>query len=461
MCLVAFSEENQRRGEGLCLTCERLLSLGRELAASLRQGTEAKPMVVVGGDPRPSTDMLLSALTAGLCSAGADVQPLGTVPTPAVAFLTQKYGAQAGVMVTGSHREPAVNGIKLFDKDGFFQPVPMEWLYGPLSSLEESDLPGRVLARRSAAEDYVTHLLGAADVSLQGMRLAVDCADGAAAATAERLFTSLGAECYMMNAEPDGSRINREGGPLHTEKLADEVVRHKYFAGIALDGDADRCVLVDEKGNLLDGDKMLAALIYDRKEKDDLPGGMVAVDAASNMGLSRFCESLGVSAVTVTEPAGIPVELRRSGGALGGSPGGHILEIPYATAFDGQLTALRLLTLCRERGWKLSRAGALMERFPQVTVSIRTDEEGKARFMIDSRLQQAVREAGEQLGHEGRVRAWVADAEPLIFVSAEGRDFEEVNRLAVALAKEIGASVAPAEEPAIDGEAIPVSETQA
>ena len=220
-------------------------------------------------------------------------------------------------------------------------------------------------------------------------------------------------------------------------------------------------MLVDEKGNLLDGDKMLAALIYDRKEKDDLPGGMVAVDAASNMGLSRFCESLGVSAVTVTEPAGIPAELRRSGGALGGSPGGHILEIPYATAFDGQLTALRLLTLCRERGWKLSRAGALMERFPQVTVSIRTGEEGKARFMIDSRLQQAVREAGEQLGHEGRVRAWVADAEPLIFVSAEGRDFEEVNRLAVALAKEIGASVAPAEEPAIDGEAIPVSETQA
>lgn len=278
--------------------------------------------------------MLLSALTAGLCSAGADVQPLGTVPTPAVAFLTQKYGAQAGVMVTGSHREPAVNGIKLFDKDGFFQPVPMEWLYGPLSSLEESDLPGRVLARRSAAEDYVTHLLGAADVSLQGMRLAVDCADGAAAATAERLFTSLGAECYMMNAEPDGSRINREGGPLHTEQLADEVVRHKYFAGIALDGDADRCVLVDEKGNLLDGDKMLAALIYDRKEKDDLPGGMVAVDAASNMGLSRFCESLGVSAVTVTEPAGIPRRAapqrrcagRQSGGPYSGNPLCHSLR---------------------------------------------------------------------------------------------------------------------------------------
>lgn len=206
----AFSEENQRRGRGL-LTCERLLLLGREWQPrAAGNGSEAD-----GCRGRRSTALHRYASLrpdGGAVSAGADVQPLGTVPTPAVAFLTQKYGAQAGVMVTGSHREPAVNGIKLFDKDGFFQPVPMEWLYGPLSSLEESDLPGRVLARRSAAEDYVTHLLGAADVCLQGMRLAVDCADGAAAATAERLFTSLGAECYMMNAEPDGSRINREGG---------------------------------------------------------------------------------------------------------------------------------------------------------------------------------------------------------------------------------------------------------
>ena len=432
------------------LTCEHLLALGRELAASLKGETAGRLSVAVGSDPRPSSDMLASALTAGLCAAGADVLLLGMVPTPAVAFLTQKHGAAAGVMITGSHREAAVNGVKLFDRDGFFRPVPAEWMYAP--PRPPAPEPGRVRPWRGAAEEYVTHLLAASEVGLQGMRLAVDCADGAAAATAERLFSSLGAECYMMNAGPDGSRINRDSGPLNTERLAEEVVRHKYFAGIALDGGAERCVLVDEKGNLLDGDKILAALIYDRQEKNLLPGGTVAVDAASNMGLCRFCEGLGISAVTVTEPSGIAAELRRSGGVLGGGPAGFVLETPYATTFDGQLAALRLLSLCRERGWKLSRAGALMERFPQVMVSVRAGEEGKARFMLDSRLQSAVREAGEQLGHEGRVRAWVADAEPLIFVSAEGRDFEEINRLAVALAKEIGAAVGPAEEPETPGQ---------
>ena len=339
------------------------------------------------------------------------------VPHSGRGLFDPKYGAAAGVMITGSHREAAVNGVKLFDRDGFSRPVPAG---GCTPAASGGGGAGRVQPRRGAAEEYVTHLLAVSEVGLQGMRLAVDCASGAAAATAERLFSSLGAECYMMNAGPDGSRINRDSGPLNTGAWRTRWCAIKYFAGIALDGGAERCVLVDEKGNLLDGDKILAALIYDRQEKNSLPGGTVAVDAASNMGLCRFCEGLEISAVTVTEPSGIADELRRSGGVLGGGPADLCWKrrMPPPSTDSWRPCAC---CPCAGSGAGSCPGGGADGAFSQVMVSVRAGEEGKARFMLDSRLQSAVREAGEQLGHEGRVRAWVADAEPLIFVSAEGR----------------------------------------
>ena len=431
------------------LTCETALAVGRAAAMALA-GTEGRrPKVVIGKDPRLSSDMLEAALVAGFCSAGADVQLLGVLSTPAVAYLVNLYGADAGVMISGAHHSFEYNGIRIFSGEGHDSPDILEEKIEGLILDGAATFPcpagagiGRVTSCKTAVDDYVRHLLSATDIDLRGMRLAVDCANGSASATARRLFPALGADCVFLNDQPDGINIHENSGSIQIEQLADFVKKLKYFAGIAFEGDGGCCLAVDEKGNLIDGDKIMAALAVDMKEKNELPGDAVVVSVLSNLGFFRFCEQHGVTPVSV-KAGGRYVweEMRRHGYALGGEQSGHILFSKYAATGDGQLAAIKLLSLCRERGQKLSRIGSMMERYPQVFINVRADAAQKARYAADTALAEEISRAGESLGRDGRVLVRVSGTEPFIRVMVEGRDFEEINRLAVEVGEKIKAGI--------------------
>ena len=438
-------------GTAYSAACGRLFSLGRGLGLSLPRGAGRAPAVAVGQGGEPTGDMLTSALAAGLYSTGADVLPLGTVPSPAVSFLVTRYKAAAGVWVGGQEDADPI----LFDEAGVRCCGVPE---AEPAADTPSYLPGRLLPRRLAAEDYVSHLLAQSEVSLLGMRLVVDCAGGTAAMTARRLFTSLEAECVFLGepAPPEDCRQTesyRRGNVKHDsvesiEQLAELTTRLKYFGGVSFSPDGSRCVMVDEQGNRLDSERLLAALAYDKKEKGCLPGCRVAVESGVNGGLLRFLKEQGIAYDLVEGSGRLWEALHLSGAVLAGDGRGRVLDASCSRLFDGQLAALQVLTLCRERGWKLSRVSSLMERLPEVTVSVRADAEARGRFRADETLRGVIAEANRALGGEGRIRAEASRTEPLIFVMAEGRDFDELNRLAVRLAKEIAVAVgAPEQEP--------------
>ncbi len=431
------------------LTCELAMSIGRAAAMVLMENAR-RPVVVIGKDTRASSDMLEAALTAGLCSVGADVLPLGVLPTPAVAYLVGKYKADAGIMISASHNPCEYNGIKIFDGNGYKLPDTLEEEIESIV-LDGAKTPpaptggrvGHILPARPAVEDYVHHLLDTTDTDLRGMKVAVDCANGAACTTARRLFSALGADCVYLNDQPDGENINEHCGSTHIEALSELVRKMHYTAGVAFDGDADRCLAVDEKGNLIDGDQMMAALAYDRKEHGQLPGDTAVVTVMSNLGFFRFCREKNIH--TVTTKVGdryVLEEMRRSGYELGGEQSGHIILSHYATTGDGQLSAVQLLTMARRRGWKLSRVGGLMERYPQVMVNVRADTDKKRQFEQSTALQDTVQAAHESLGEDGRVLVRVSGTEPLIRIMVEGKHFDDINALALSLAdtikKELG-----------------------
>ena len=449
-----FGTDGARGVANTELTCELAMSIGRAAAMVLIETAGKRPTVVIGKDTRASSDMLEAALCAGLCSVGADVLLLGVIPTPAVAYLVGKYQAAAGIMISASHNPCEYNGIKLFDSNGYKLPDTLEAEIEAIVLDGKKTPPaplggevGRILPPRAAVDDYVSHLLQTAPVDLRGMRIAVDCANGSASATARKLFSALGADCVYINDQPDGTNINDNCGSTHMEGLTELVKKLRFTAGVAFDGDADRCLAVDEKGNLLDGDKIIAALAYHYKERGQLPGDTAVVTVMSNLGFFRFCEEKNIH--TVSTKVGdryVLEEMRREGYGLGGEQSGHIILSQYATTGDGQLSALQLLCMARQRGWKLSRVGSLMERYPQVMVNVRADAAQKQRFNNSKSLQKAIRDADAGLGREGRVLVRVSGTEPLVRVMVEGKDFDQINALALALAAQIKAELTPAAE---------------
>lgn len=445
-----FGTDGARGVANTELTCELAMSIGRAAAMVLIENGGRRPTVIIGKDTRASSDMLEAALTAGLCSVGANVLPLGVVPTPAVAYLVGKYKADAGIMISASHNPCEYNGIKLFDGNGYKLPDTLEAEIEAIV-LDGSKTPpvptggavGRVLPARTAVDDYVQHLLETMPVDLRGMKLAVDCANGSASATARKLFSALGADCVYINDQPDGENINENCGSTHIEVLAELVKKMRYSGGVAFDGDADRCLAVDEKGNLIDGDKIIAALAYHMKEQGRLPGDTAVVTVMSNLGFFRFCEEKNIHTVsTAVGDRYVLEEMRRSGYELGGEQSGHIILTHYATTGDGQLSAIQLLAMARQRGWKLSKIGGLMERYPQVMVNVRADAAQKKQFNESEILQGAVRAADDSLGKEGRVLVRVSGTEPLVRIMVEGKDFEQINTIAMELANTIKAELA-------------------
>ena len=420
------------------LTCELAMKLGRAAAAVLTNKSTRHPRVIIGKDTRLSSDMLENAMAAGLCSVGASVVLLGVVPTPAVAYLVEKYKADAGIMISASHNSYEYNGIKIFSGDGFKLPDDLEERIESLI-LGEAPLPaapadsdlGTVETAPNALRDYIDHVKSTVHFSLDGLEIALDCANGSSAMTAETLFTELGAKVHMLANEPNGVNINDGCGSTHMESLIEYVKTHKVDAGIAFDGDADRCLAVDENGEPVDGDFIMAICGLDMKSRDKLNKNCIVGTIMTNLGFIKFCEREGIRFIaTKVGDRFVMEEMLLEGYSFGGEQSGHLIFRDFASTGDGELTAIQVLSLMRRDGRKLSELASAMTRYPQVMINVRVSADGKLLFYTDPEVKQAVEDAKRELGQEGRIVARISGTEPLIRVMVEGQDDAQIRAVA-------------------------------
>ena len=433
------------------LTCELATKLGRAAAAVLTNKSTRHPRVIIGKDTRLSSDMLENAMAAGLCSVGASVVLLGVVPTPAVAYLVEKYKADAGVMISASHNSYEYNGIKIFSGDGYKLPDDLEERIESLI-LGEAALPplpadsdlGTVSYASNALRDYIDHVKSTVHFSLTGLEIALDCANGSSAMTAETLFTELGAKVHMLHDEPNGTNINDNCGSTHMESLVEYVKTHKVDAGIAFDGDADRCLAVDENGEVIDGDFIMAICGLDMKSRGKLNKDCIVGTIMTNLGFVKCCEANGIHfEATKVGDRYVLEEMLLENYSFGGEQSGHVIFRDFATTGDGQLTAAQLLSILKQREAKLSSLKTVMGRYPQTMVNIKVSPEGKLAFHTDPKVKKAIQQATATLNGEGRVIVRPSGTEPLLRVMVEGKDKEAIaasaDRIAVKINERIHA----------------------
>lgn len=434
-----FGTDGARGVANTELTCELAMNIGRAAAMVLTDsGANKHPKILIGKDTRLSSDMLEGALIAGLCSVGADVVLLGAVPTPAVAYLIKQYKADAGIMISASHNPFEFNGIKIFSSDGYKLPDALEYeiesividkvkpYYTPAG-----DGLGRVSRAENAVEDYIVHIIETVPYRLDGMKIAIDCSNGSASTTAEKLFSRLGAQCHMLADKPDGVNINDKCGSTHLEHLQSFVVENDLQLGVAFDGDADRCLAVDENGNIIDGDFIMAICALDLASRKKLSKNTAVGTVMSNMGFSRFCTDNGLKFVSTDVGDRYVLEaMLREGYNFGGEQSGHVIFLDYATTGDGQLTAAQLLSLVNRRQAKLSSISTLMTRYPQVLINVRVSNEEKLQFYTNQDIKNKIDDVKNQLGDDGRILVRLSGTEPLVRVMLEGLDKELITRLA-------------------------------
>lgn len=427
------------------LTCELAMKIGRAAAMVLTESCAHKPKVLIGMDTRASSHMLASAISAGLCSVGADVLIIDVVPTPAVAFLVKEYDYDAGVMISASHNPCEYNGIKIFQGNGYKLPDELENEIEEII-LDETKVPpvvlggdvGKISFSSKAVDDYIFHLAMTADGDFKGMKIALDCANGSASVTARALFTRLGAKCFIINETPNGTNINENCGSTHLEQLQKFVVENKCDIGFAFDGDADRLLVVDENGEVVDGDKIIAVCSKFMKENNKLKNNTAVVTVMSNMGFFKFCEKNDINCVkTKVGDRYVLEEMVKNGYVIGGEQSGHIIFLDYATTGDGQMSAIQVLNVLKSTGKKISELASEMQVYPQVLINVRVSNFGKTRLDKDEEVQLAIREASEELGDTGRVLVRVSGTEPLVRVMLEGEDYNQIKSLAESIAKVI------------------------
>ncbi|EME60547.1 phosphoglucosamine mutase [Amycolatopsis decaplanina] len=405
------------------LTPELALSLAASAARVLAAHDRShRPVAVVGRDPRASGEMLEAAVVAGLTSAGADVLRLGVLPTPAVAYLVGALEADLGVMISASHNPMPDNGIKLFAAGGHKLPDGIEdeieaGLAAPVTRPTGIGV-GRVKDVPDAGDRYIQHLLSATPHPLAGLRVVVDCANGASSFAAPEVYRKAGAEVIAIHADPDGVNINEHCGSNHPDALRAAVVEHGADLGIAHDGDADRCVAVDAAGELIDGDQIMAVLALALAETGELAKNTLVATVMSNLGLHLAMRAHDINLVTTAVgDRYVLEELRASGFALGGEQSGHVVLPAYATTGDGLLTALRVMSRMASTGKSLADLAAVMNRLPQVLVNVPVAD--KAAVAVSAAVRDAVGAVEAELGEEGRVLLRPSGTEQLVRVMVE------------------------------------------
>ena len=437
-----FGTDGIRGVVGETLTAELAYQVGRAVATVLTESLGHKPVITIGKDTRISSDMLESALMAGICSVGGDVMPFGTIPTPAVAFLTVQEHADAGIVISASHNPFEHNGIKVFNGQGYKLSDEMEakveeliLYHTNIPAKTHGEIGTRFHGMRQMKKDYIHHLYSTLDCDLTGLRVLVDCANGAASATAPQLFGMLPLQADFIHAEPDGININTHCGSTHLESLAKGVVAGKYDLGIAFDGDADRCLLVDEKGNTIDGDKIMAVCATELRRQGRLNGNAVVATVMSNLGLHEFCKKNGMVLVcTDVGDRHVLEKMVECNYMIGGEQSGHMIFRQYATTGDGELTALQFLQALKQSGLTASELVSCCPQYPQELVNVAVAPDAKQRIMQSEDLWAQVRSREEQLNGEGRILVRPSGTEALIRVMVEAKTTDIALRVANDLA---------------------------
>lgn len=433
-----FGTDGARGVANTELTAELAMNIGRAAAMVLINDEVEHPTILIGKDTRLSGDMLEGALIAGLCSVGANVKLLGVVPTPAVAYLIGKYNADAGIMISASHNPFEFNGIKIFSSDGCKLPDDLENRIEEIVldnvvpyAIAKDENIGKVTRLETAADDYVDHVAKSVGCDLEGMEIALDCSNGSSSRTAEKLFTKLGAKVHVLFDKPDGININKDCGSTHIGRLQSYVREHKLCCGLAFDGDADRCLAVDENGNLVDGDYLIAICAKDMKDRGMLKKNAVVGTVMTNMGFNKFCEENDMTFVSTKVGDRYVLEaMLREGYNIGGEQSGHIIFLDYATTGDGELSGTMILSIMKRTGEKLSTLAKVMERMPQVLINVKVSAEGKLAFYTDKEVKAEIKRVTEILGDRGRILVRVSGTEPLVRVMLEGENLEEIQNLA-------------------------------
>ncbi|MGJ5753920.1 phosphoglucosamine mutase [Streptomyces puniciscabiei] len=440
-----FGTDGVRGVANADLTAEMALGLSVAAAHVLAEaGTFEghKPTAVVGRDPRASGEFLEAAVVAGLASAGVDVLRVGVLPTPAVAHLTGALGADLGVMLSASHNAMPDNGIKFFARGGHKLADELEdrieAVYDSHRHGEPWERPtgagvGRVRSYDEGFESYVVHLLSVLPNRLDGLKIVLDEAHGAASGVSPEAFSRAGAEVVTIGAEPDGLNINDGCGSTHLDRLKAAVVEHRADLGIAHDGDADRCLAVDHTGEEVDGDQILSVLALAMRERSALRADTVVATVMSNLGFKLAMEKAGINLVqTAVGDRYVLEEMKEHGFALGGEQSGHVIILDHATTGDGTLTGLLLAARVAETGRSLRELASVMERLPQVLINV--PDVDKARVKTSADLAAAVAEAERELGETGRVLLRPSGTEPLVRVMVEAADIDQARSVAGRLA---------------------------
>lgn len=424
------------------LTPELAFKLGRAGAYILTKGKkDAK--IVVGMDTRISGDMLEAALISGICSVGVDVLSVGIIPTPGVAYLTRAYNADAGVVISASHNPVEYNGIKFFNSKGYklndeiernIEEIILDNIEIPISPTGENI--GRVKRVEDGQRKYIDFLKSTIDTDLNGLKVAMDCGNGAAYKIVPTVFEELGAEVVVIHNAPNGININVNCGSTNPEQVQKLVLETGADIGLSFDGDADRLIAVDEEGKIVDGDHIMAICGISLKEKDKLKGNTVVATVMSNMGLDICLKEKEIEIVkTKVGDRYVLEEMLNKGYSLGGEQSGHIIFLDYNTTGDGVLTALQLTSVVKNKGKKLSELAKIMTALPQILVNAKVPNDKKKKYLEDEIIRNEIEKIEESLKDTGRVLIRPSGTEPLVRVMIEGKNEKEISKMAEELAK--------------------------
>lgn len=430
-----FGTDGARGVANTEISCTLAMDIGRAAAMVVaRDHHKRKPVFLVGHDTRISHDMLESAIAAGLCSVGADVVTLGTVPTPAVAYLVANSDADAAIMLSASHNPYEFNGIKIFGAEGFKLTDEEEMEIEEIVldhvlpyDLKWNDELGVIRSGETLVEQYIDHIVSTVEGDLSGIRVAADCANGSASATAAKIFAKLGADVTILNDKPNGVNINDNCGSTHIDVLGKYVRENGFDLGVAFDGDADRCLAVDENGELVDGDKLIAIFASQLKQEGKLANNTAVVTVMSNMGFFKFAEQAGIHVEkTSVGDRYVLQNMLEHGHCIGGEQSGHIIFREFMTTGDGQLTAVQLLRAIKKSGKKLSELAQLMQVYPQVILNVRADKEMKRMVKVDEGVLKRQHQLEEGMNGNGRILVRPSGTEPVIRIMVEGLDREAI-----------------------------------
>ena len=431
-----FGTDGVRGVVNVDLTCDLALKIGASVARVLKRKSRKKSLTfLVGSDTRISKDMFTSAVAAGVMSEGCNIINVGVLPTPAISYLTRKYKADGSFVISASHNPSEDNGIKVLDKKGIklSDDIELECERVILDNFETNKIAnncGMYSNKEEAIDDYIEYLAGTVNADLKDIRILLDTANGAASVTASKLFKKLNANFDVINDKPDGLNINKNSGSTHIEGLKEEVVKGKYDVGIAYDGDADRTILIDEQGNEIDGDYIIAIVGNEYKKEGKLTNNTLVGTIMSNLGFIKFCEENDINFVaTAVGDKYVLQEMLKHNYIIGGEQSGHIIFKELANTGDGQLTSLQVLSIMSKKKKKLSELASIMKKYPQVLINAKVSKEGKETYRQREDIQELINKYEQKMHGDGRIVVRPSGTENCIRVMLEGKDVKLITKV--------------------------------